>query len=217
MAAVAAPIGFEQVADYRKLIEGRADRVRFIDVPECRQFAVDGTGKPGGSEFQAAIGALYPVAYTLHFALKRRRLDAPVGALEGLFWLEGAETITPATLASGGPDGKAWWWSLRLPVPMAAGDEEIEAAIAEVARKKDPPALAKLGVVDWTEGPSAQILHIGPYSAEPPTIERLHVAIASAGYRPRGRHHEIYISDPGRTAPERLKTVIRQPVEPPSP
>lgn len=214
MAAIASPIEFEEVADYRKLIEGRADRVRFIDVPECRQFAIDGAGQPGGEEFRAAFGALYPVAYTLHFALKRRGATAPVGALEGLFWLEDTETIIPATFAAGGTDGRAWRWSLRLPVPTAAGDEEVEAAIAEVARKKDPPALGKLHVIGWTEGPSAQILHVGPYSAEPATIERLHAAIDSAGFRPRGRHHEIYISDPNRTAPDRLKTVIRQPVEP---
>ncbi len=210
MTVVAAP--FEQVGDYQALIKARADRVRFIDVPEYRQFAVDGTGQPGGAEFQTAFGALFPVAYTLHFALKKRGVSAPIGAIEGLFWLEGAETITPALFSSGESDGRAWQWSLRLPVPPPAGDDEIEAAIAEVARKKDPPGLSKLRVVTWTEGPSAQILHVGPYSAEPPTIERLHDGIAAANLRPRGRHHEIYISDPNRTPAERLKTVIRQPV-----
>lgn len=211
---MAPPIRFEQVAGYRDLSAARADRVRFIDVPECRQFALDSAGQPGGPEFQAAFGALYPVAYTLHFALKKRRIDAPVGALEGLFWFDGTETITPSSFSGEDPDGQAWQWSLRLPVPGPASDEEIQSAIAEVARKKEPPALAKLRVITWTEGPCAQILHVGPYSAEPPTIERLHAAIASADLRPRGRHHEIYISDPSRTAPERLKTVIRQPVEP---
>jgi len=213
MVVIAPPIEFEQVADYRALTAARADRVRFIDVPESRQFAVDSAGQPGGPEFQAAFGALYPVAYTLHFALKKRDIDAPVGALEGLFWFDGTETITPSSFSGEGPGPSAWRWSLRLPVPGPATDEEIRAAISEVARKKDPPTLARLCVVEWTEGPSAQILHVGPYSAEPPTIERLHAAIASAGLRPRGRHHEIYISDPNRAAPERLKTVIRQPVE----
>jgi len=216
MVVIAPPIEFEQVADYRALTAARADRVRFIDVPESRQFAVDSAGQPGGPEFQAAFGALYPVAYTLHFALKKRDIDAPVGALEGLFWFDGTETITPGSFADEGPEGPAWRWSLRLPVPSPAADEEIQAAIGEVARKKDPPALAKLHVITWTEGRCAQILHVGPYSAEPPTIERLHAGIASAGLRPRGRHHEIYIGDPNRSAPERLKTIIRQPVEPAS-
>jgi hypothetical protein len=214
MAAVATPVEFEQVADYRKLIEARVDRVRFIDVPESRQFAIGGMGQPGGPEFVAAMGALYPVAYTLHFSLKRRGIDAPIGALEGLFWLGDVETITLAQFKAGVPDGLAWQWSLRLPVPALATADEVQAAIAEVARKKNPPVLGRLTTVSWTEGPSAQILHIGPYSAEPPTIERLHAEIASAGLQRRGRHHEVYISDPNRTAPERLKTVIRQPVEP---
>jgi hypothetical protein len=206
-------IEFERLVDYRDIIAARADRVRFIDVPECRQFAVDSAGEPGGAGFQAAFGALYPVAYTLHFALKKRGVDAPVGAIEGLFWFDGTETITPSSFIGEGPEAAAWRWSLRLPVPGSATDEEIRAAISEVARKKDPPALAKLHVVEWTEGPSAQILHVGPYSAEPPTIERLHAEIAAAGLRPRGHHHEIYVSDPNRTSPERLRTVIRQPVE----
>jgi hypothetical protein len=213
MIALKTPVEFEHLADYRELIVARADCARFIDVPECRQFAVDSAGEPGGPEFQAAFGALYPVAYTLHFALKKRGINAPVGAIEGLFWFEGIETITPSSFKGDGAVATAWQWSLRLPVPEPAADEEIRAAIGEVARKKDPPALARLRVVEWTEGPSAQILHVGPYSSEPPTIERLHAAIASAGLRPRGRHHEIYISDPNRTSPERLKTVVRQPVE----
>jgi len=214
MSAIAAPVDFERVVDYRKLIAARPDRVRFIDIPACRQFAVDGAGPPGGPAFQAAFGALYPVAYTVHFALKRRGDEAPVGGIEGLFWLEDTETIVPDLFATGSAEGRTWLWSLRLPVPDQATDDDIGTAIAEVARKKNPPALADLHVVSWTEGPSAQILHVGPYSAEPPTIERLHAAISAAELRPRGRHHEIYISDPNRTPSDRLKTVIRQPVEP---
>ncbi|MGZ6272442.1 MAG: GyrI-like domain-containing protein, partial [Candidatus Limnocylindrales bacterium] len=105
-------------------------------------------------------------------------------------------------------------WSLRLPVPADAADGEIDAALADVARKKGASTIERLRVESWTEGPSAQVLHVGPYSEEPPTIARLHEAIAARGLRPRGRHHEIYISDPNRTRPDRVKTVIRQPVEP---
>lgn len=204
---------FEHVTEYHDRIAARADRVRFIDVPACRQFAVDGSGPPGGPAFQPAFKALYPVAYTLHFALKRRGIDAPVGAIEGLFWQVTGDRLEPVAIAPEPSDPDAWRWSLRLQIPDLATEDDIEDAIDEVARKKDPPALARLNVIHWTEGPSAQILHVGPYDAEPPTIERLRRAIEDAGCRPRGVHHEIYVSDPGRTAPERLKTVIRQPVE----
>jgi hypothetical protein len=166
-----------------------------------RHLALDGTGAPGGDEFREAFGALYPVGYTLHFALKTRGVSAPVGALEGLWWIDREE---PA---------RAWSWRLMLPVPPDATDDDITSAIAEVERKKAPPALPRLHVLAWEEGPSAQVLHVGPYDAEPATIEALHRAIADAGLVPRGCHHEIYLGDPSRSAPERLRTIIRQPVQ----
>jgi hypothetical protein len=101
-----------------------------------------------------------------------------------------------------------------LPAPDEAASTDFAAAVDTVAAKKRPPLLDQLRFESWDEGPVAQLMHIGPYDAEAPTIERLHEAISAARLRPRGCHHEIYISDPGRTAPERLKTLIRQPVEP---
>lgn len=213
MTIVATRPVFEQVTDYRHAIAARADRVRLVDLPECRDFAVDGGGAPGSDAFQAAFRVLYPVAYTLHFALKRRGIAAPVGALEGIFWSDDAETLTPAVFLDHDRASLGWRWSLRLPVPPEASEDDIAAAIADVARKPSAPPLDALSVVTWTEGLAAQVMHIGPYDAEPPTIERLHAEIAANGLTPRGRHHEIYISDPNRTAPEHLKTIIRQPVE----
>jgi hypothetical protein len=92
--------------------------------------------------------------------------------------------------------------------------ELIAAATAEAARKKALPGLARLEYIRWAEGRCAQLLHIGPYAAEAPSIAALHEAIAEAGYRPHGRHHEIYLGDPRRSAPEKLRTIIRHPVEP---
>jgi hypothetical protein len=252
------PPAFERPAGARDLLAARYGEVRFLDVPDARVLAVDGSGEPGSEGFRAAFAALYPVAYTLHFALKRRGIAAPVGALEGLFTFgsdaeatggdaEGSGGDTAATGSDGGsaeesggaasagdaepgaagaapaggtdPSGTPtnlaprWQWRLMLPVPAEATDDDIAAAIAEVRRKKAPPALDLLRVERWTEGPSAQTLHVGPYDAEPPTIAFLHQGIAAAGLRPRGLHHELYVSDPNRTAVARLKTVIRQPVE----
>ena len=211
--ATAGPVSFAPPADRRDLYTAKAGRVRFLDVPEMRYFAVEGTGEPGGGEFGDAFGALYPVAYTVHFALKRRGVEASVGGLEGLFWFGEPGPITPEGFVTRADGTRAWTWRLMLPVPAEASDDEIAAAIAEVARKKAPPALGRLRVERLAEGPSAQVLHVGSYAAEPPTIALLHESIAAAGLRPRGCHHEIYLSDPNRTPPERLKTIIRQPVE----
>jgi len=199
------PVEFEHAADYRHEIMARVDRVRFVDVPERRYLMIDGTDAPGSPSYTDAIGALYPVAYTLHFALKQRGVTAPIGTLEGLYTLDPRGATNPGTPVE-------WSWTLMLPVPDEATDAEVAAATADVATKKGPDLVTGLRCETWEEGHAAQLMHIGPYDAEQPTTDRLHEAIAEAGLRPHGRHHEIYISDPGRTAPERLKTVIRQPV-----
>jgi hypothetical protein len=206
-------VHFDEPGSDADLLAARVGRTRFLVVPERRHFMIDGHGEPGGPSFQAAFGALYPVAYTLHFALKRRGVTARVGAAEGLYWFGDTEgPITPDEFER--HTRADWSWRLLLPVPEAATSDEIESAFAEVARKKAPEALSRLRVEPWAEGRVAQTLHLGTYATEPPTIAALHAAIAGAGLRPRGCHHEIYISDPNRTAPDRLKTIIRQPVEP---
>jgi hypothetical protein len=203
---------FEASVDVRDLTAARRDRVRFLHVPERRFLAVDGTEVPGGEAFQGAIATLYPVAYALHFGLKRRSVAAPVGMLESLFWL------TPAELLDGVPtDGsrvpeRGWRWRVILPVPGEATEVDVEDAIASAVRRTPLPALELLHVITWEEGDCAQILHVGPYDAEAPTIRRLHDAIAAAGLRPGEPHHEIYLNDPFRVGPEKTKTVIRHPV-----
>ena len=205
-------VEFDHLLDYRVEISARADRVRVLVIPERRYLMIDGTGAPGGPAFAGAMAALYPVAYTLHFALKKRGLEAPVGALEGLYWIGQPGPITPAEFAS--PDvASRWAWRLMLPVPALAEDDDVAGAIDDVRRRKSPPTIDQLHVVRWNEGLVAQIMHVGPYEAEAATIETLHAAIEARGLRPRDCHHEIYISDPNRTAAGRLKTVIRQPVE----
>jgi hypothetical protein len=195
-ALLAPPVVFDHPVDYRDEITARADRVRVLVVPERRYLMIDGVGAPGGVEFAAAMSSLYPVAYTLHFALKKRGLNAPVGALEGLF-----------------PTGEPHSWRLMLPVPAVAGDYDVAAAIDDVRRRKSPPTIDRLRVELWDEGLVAQILHVGAYDDEARTVDALHAAIEARGLRTRGSHHEIYISDPNRTAADRLKTVIRQPVK----
>jgi hypothetical protein len=207
-------VEFVRAPDYRDEITAHADRVRFLEIPLRPYLMIDGTDEPGAPGFRDAIGTLYPVGYTLHFALKRRGVTAPVGALEGLYWIDSETPITPGQFAVSADLRAAWSWRLMLPVPDEATDADFTWAIDEVFHKKRPPLLDQLRCEEWLEGHVAQVMHVGPYGAEAPTIQRLHAAIAQARLRARGCHHEIYISDPNRTAPDRLKTLIRQPVEP---
>ncbi len=183
-----------------------------VDVPELNYIMVDGVGAPDegadapATDFQQAIATLYPVAYTLKFALKRDGIESKVMPLEALWWTgEGsilAPTLPPAE----------WAWRALLAVPHEVTQERFDSAVAEVLRKRTPPAIEHLRFERWREGRCAQVLHLGPYSEERPTIERLHAFIAGQGLVPTGAHHEIYMGDPRNAAPEKLKTILRQPV-----
>jgi hypothetical protein len=180
-----------------------------VDVPELGFLMIDGRGAPGGSEpFQVAIQVLYGVSYTLKFALARAcgRVYR-VSPLEALWWAEDGGAFPPE-------DESAWRWTAMVRQPPEVTSELAEEAAREVAEKKRLPEARELRLERFVEGRAAQVLHVGPYADEAPTIERLHAFASAQGYALRGRHHEIYLGDPRRAAPERLKTIIRQPVEP---
>jgi hypothetical protein len=179
-----------------------------VQVPSLPFLMLDGKGDPNGSEFQDAVGALYAVAYTLKFDLKKAgRLDWTIGPLEGLWW------GTPIGLAPTTPDERARLrWTGMIVQPDEVTAEDVERARTLAASKKDLPALPRLRFEIFDEGLSAQVLHVGPYSEEPMTVRRLHAFIREEGHRPRGRHHEIYLGDPRRTDPRKLRTILRQPV-----
>lgn len=211
MTLTKARIEIEHPADYRGEITAPVGRVKFLVIPKRRYLMIEGTAKPGEQGFRDAIGTLYPVAYTLHFALKKRGIEAPVGALEGLFWIGKPGPIPASQFESMTGSGK-WSWRLQLPVPAGATAKDVASAIEAVKTAKRPPLIDSLRCEPWDEGRVAQIMHMGPYAAEGPTIAALHAAIAENGMSPVGCHHEIYISDPNRTKPERIRTLIRQPV-----
>jgi hypothetical protein len=202
---------FERPADRAAELAGKPGVIRFLDIATVRVVMVDGEGQPGEATFGARMPGLYTMAYDLRFALKGRGVERKVGLLEGLYWTSNAATDLDEIL---GPERGTWRWTLVIALPDEATDDELAASLAKGRSKVAPEVAANLRIEAFAEGPSAQVLHLGSYAEERPTIERLHAAILAVGLRPRGRHHELYLGNPARSKPENLKTLIRQPVEP---
>lgn len=198
--------------DFKKTLDSyRAKRgeFRLLDMPPTRYLMVDGHGDPNTSpEYAEALAALYPVAYALKFESKREQArDYVVPPLEGLWWAEDMASFTVARNKS------RWLWTMMLMAPEWVTEQMFESAIVQVQAKSAPARLDDVRLEKLTEGLCVQTLHLGPYDAEGPVLERMHREFAPAnGLRLAGKHHEIYLSDPRRTAPEKLRTILRQPV-----
>jgi hypothetical protein len=196
-----------ETGDLHALASARRDRVRFVQLPTARFLAIDGDDVPGTVEYVEAIGTLYQAAYRLHFILRARGTGASVGMLEALYWLPEEALAGNGTAAS---DFVGWRWRLLIAVPAEATEAEIDRACREV---NPGPLRARLFVDRWAEGPAAQMLHVGPYGDEGPTLRQLHEVIAEADLRPTGPLHEIYLNDPNRVGEERARTVLRRAVQ----
>jgi hypothetical protein len=200
-----------QQLDLRKelkyLYQPSAKTPAIVEVPRMRFLTVEGAGGVGEGAFQDAIGAIFSLGYPVRFGAKKQlEIEYPVMPLEGLYWdAEGGFEVSLA-------QAKELAWKLMMMVPFVIPADFIEATRAEVAAKKELPRLADVRVEDLAEGTSVQVMHIGPYDAETPTVERMLAFAAEQGYRVCGAHHEIYIGDPNRSAPDKLKTVLRYPV-----
>jgi len=196
--------------ELKHLYAPSAKAVVEVQVPAFTFLMIDGQGDPNHSTAYAeAVEALFTVSYTAKFMLKKapKGRDYAVMPPEGLWWAEDMATFTAL-------DKDSWKWTLMIAQPAEVSADMFQQAVAQSAKKKDLPALAGMRLERFAEGLAAQIMHVGPFAAEAATIERLHRFIEQHGYRRRDKHHEIYLSDLRRTAPEKLKTVIRQPVEP---
>jgi hypothetical protein len=210
-ATVSPATPFERPIDRAGEVAGKPGVIRFLEVAPVRAVMVDGDGKPGEATFGARMPGLYTAAYSLRFTLKRRGVERRVGILEGLYWTADGAIDLDVIL---GPARGTWRWTLFISLPDEATDQELAEALAK-GRSKVPPEIAEdLRIETLAEGTVAQVLYLGPYAEERATIERLHAAIGAAGLRPRGRHHELYLGDPTRSKPEKLRTLLRQPVEP---
>ncbi|MFN8630467.1 MAG: GyrI-like domain-containing protein [Chloroflexota bacterium] len=206
-------IAFERPTTAAEEFAGKPGAVRFLE-PLARRFVmIDGEGPAGEAAFAPRMPGLYGTAYPLRFALKRRGVDEKVRPLEGLWWTQDGRTDLDVILG-GDADRANWRWTLMIGLPEAATEDEVAGALASGRGKLDAPHAQNLRVQHFAEGPSAQVLHLGPYATERATIEALHAAIEAAGLVPTGRHHELYLGDPQRSAPDKLKTLLRMPVRP---
>ena len=192
---------------HEDLYRGKAGKPEIVDVPTAMFLMLDGQGDPNTSPgYAQAIQALYSAAYTVKFALKKAGLsDERVPPLEGLWWGAEQENFTAATKDS-------WCWTMMIRLPEAASPELVDEALRDVATRRPELPISALRVESFAEGRAAQVLHLGPYAEEHPTIMALHAFVAEQGLHLRGRHHEIYLGDPRRAAPAKLKTLLRQPV-----
>jgi len=204
--------------ELKHLYQPSAKKPVILQVPELQFAMIDGAiekGKePGNSPgFAEATQSLYSISYTLKFMLKKRKtnpIDYPVMALEGLWWVE--DGFFDITVKDN------WFYTLMILQPDVITKDIFAEGLEQVRKKKgDSEMLSKLRLANFEEGLCVQIMHIGPYATEPATIELIQAFALENGFRdrvgPNGKHHEIYLGDPRKAAPEKLKTVLRHPLE----
>ena len=202
--------------EFKYLYQPSAKKIEAVQVPNLQFAMIDGAiekdSEPGKSPaFAEATQALYSISYTLKFTLKKRKtnaIDYPVMALEGLWWVE--DGFFDITVKDN------WFYTLMIMQPEVITQEIFEEAREQVRKKKgDSPLLSKVKLANFEEGLCVQTMHIGPYATEPATIDRMKEYMAENGLKDNvenGKHHEIYLSDPRKAAPEKMKTVLRHPV-----
>ena len=197
--------------DYKKVFKefyNPPKKPVILKIPEFNFTMIDGKGNPNESqEYQEALEALYGISFTLKFNLKKKsRIDYKVMPLEGLWWVKSGEEFSLDKKDN-------WAWTSMIMQPELVSESDVAEAKIQLEQKKNPPALSKVRFESFKEGLAVQIMHIGPYSEEKPTIEKLHAFAENEGYSLHDKHHEIYIGDPRKSAPDKLRTVIRQPIE----
>ena len=182
-----------------------ASKPAFLDIPAMNALMVDGQGSPEAPAYQEAVGSLYSIAYTLKFAFKKdKAIDYPVMALESLWWADDISDFMEGRTQN-------WKWTALIILPDVVTKKDARRP-PRPESQSEIPRFPEVRFEKLKEGKAAQIMHVGPYSEVGRTIGRLHAFIEESGYKLRGKHHEIYMSDLRRAAPEKLKTIIRHPV-----
>lgn len=192
---------------YREHYTARVGKPTLVEVPARPFLMIDGAGDPNTSqEYADAVAALYPIAYGIRAVLKRQTGDGyTVMPLEGLWWADDMSRFSV-------DDKSDWKWTMMICLPTPATAEMVGEVMPEVIAKKKLVSGEKVRFEVFEEGSAAQVMHLGPYADEAPTIQLLHEFIAAEGLSLTGKHHEIYLGDPRKTDPAKLRTLIRQPV-----
>lgn len=198
--------------DYKKelkhLYRPSSKTVEIVVVPKMNFLMIDGEGDPNTSQgFQNAVEVLFPLSYALKFMVKKGEIGIDYGVLplEGQWWADDMDTFSVEN-----KDG--WKWTLMIMQPELVTKEMVHETMEQVKQKKNPVSLPLVRFESFAEGKAAQIMHIGPFSEEGPTVEKVHSFIKESGNQKRGKHHEVYLSDIRRGNPEKWRTIIRQPM-----
>jgi hypothetical protein len=195
----------EQMKDY---YSASINKVSFLKIPPLNYLMIDGKGDPNTSQiYKDSLQALYSLAYALKFAIKKGKpsIDFKVMPLEGFWWVEDINLFSVKNKGD-------WKWTMMILQPDLINGDLVTEMREQVVRKKGLVLAQKVRLEQYYEGDCAQILHLGPYSTEGENIEKLHTMIIDHSYQRIGKHHEIYLNTPLKTAPEKLKTIIRQPI-----
>lgn len=191
----------KQYKDYYSA-KTKVEKVHFGNVP---YLSILGKGEPAGEEFSEKAGAIYPVAYGIKKICKETIQDFGVPKLEGLWWVNDKRPALEVPRSE-------WHWKLLIRIPDFVTNEMVEKAVSEVVKKKTKIASeVKFEIID--EGDLVSILHVGSYKTEPESIKQMDDFIKANGFTKNGLHHEIYLSDPNKTEPDKLKTILRQPIK----
>jgi hypothetical protein len=196
--------------DFRKILKNLYNpgkgSFQLIEVPAMNFLMIDGKGDPNTAvEYKQAVEALYSMSYGIKFALKPQGVDYIVPPMEGLWWMEDMNEFTMA-------NKPRWEWTMMIMQPEWVSGSIFEKVRDRTYKKKVNPALQKIKFECYQEGLCVQILYIGAYSNEASTIADMHGYIKSNGYKTNGKHHEIYLGDPRKSAPDKLQTILRQPI-----
>jgi hypothetical protein len=196
--------------DFKKLLKQLYNPPKggfhIVDVPPSNFLMIDGRGDPNTSmDFQQAMDALYSLSYGLKFTLKSHGYDHIVPPLEGLWWIENMEEFNFS-------NKNRWEWTMMIMQPEWINHEWVEKVRMDVLKKKSNPLIVKARFEQYIEGISVQKLYIGAYEDEAPTIAEMHQYIVTNGYQINGKHHELYLGNPRKTPPEKLQTILRQPI-----